>query len=179
MKNRHLQRRALLLYSLSARIARNSPSTCILLTFFIVSFLPYPQKKSATRNIPPLCIHLHPFLLDWKDFEQAGFNVTKTLENIAEDEFYYFIDEKTGNDSLLLKVIERYSNEVSGYFYLYERLGILADRVKRRNQEYFRKYIELDIPNKLVEYRIKMLNVQKNLLSKKLDLVEKHMGDLQ
>ena len=127
----------------------------------------------------PATLDAAPFLLNWKDFEQAGFKVVKTLEKLSEELFHYIIDEKTENDSLLLKTIERYTNEVLGHFYLYHRLGILADKLKRRNQGYFRKYIGLNIPNKLTEYHRKMLNFQKILLSKELTLVEQRLEGLQ
>lgn len=138
-------------------------------------------KKERIRKVldSPATLDVAPFLLDWRDFEQAGFDVTKTLENIAEQHNYYITDEKTDNESLLLKVTERYLNEVSGYFYLYETVGILADKVRRRNKEYFRKYIELDIPNRLVKYRARMLNIKRELLSRELALVDQHINDTQ
>jgi hypothetical protein len=138
-------------------------------------------KEEKIREVlgAPATLDVAPFLLNWKDFEQAGFKVVKILENLSQELFYYIIDEKTGNDSLLLKAMQRYSNEVSGYFYLYETLGILADKVKRRNQEYFRKYIELNIPNKMPEYHRKMLKIQKILLSKELALMEERLEELQ
>jgi hypothetical protein len=145
-----------------------------------------PSKSSAGKKgrisevlESPVTLEVAPFLSNWKYFEQAGFNVTKTLENLAEEHFHFTTDENVDDDSLLLRVIERYSNQVFGHFYLYERLGILADKIRRQNREYFRKYIELDIPNKLVEYRIKILNIQKELLSKKLGLVEQRIEELR
>jgi hypothetical protein len=127
----------------------------------------------------PVTLDVAPFLLNWRDFEQAGFNVIKTLERLSEELFHYIIDEKTENDSLLLKAMQRYLNEVLGHFYLYYSLGILADKIKRRNQEYFRKYIGLNIPNRLTEYHRKMLNFQKILLSKELTLIEQRLEGLQ
>jgi hypothetical protein len=127
----------------------------------------------------PATLDVAPFLLNWKDFEQAGFKVVNTLEKLSQELFHYIVDEKTENDSLLLKAMQRYSNEVLGHFYLYHRLGILADKIKKRNQEFFREYIELNIPNKLTEYHRKMLNFQKILLSKELTLIEQRLEGLQ
>lgn len=129
--------------------------------------------KEVIEN--PIIKAVAPFLSYWNDFEQAGFDTIKTLETIANELRNYVVDEKIEDDYLLLKFTERYSNEISGYFYLYDLLGILADRVKRRNPEHFRKYIELDIPNKLVEYRLRMLITQKELLSKELARIEQHI----
>jgi hypothetical protein len=134
-------------------------------------------KKEIIREVldSSITLDVAPFLLYWKDFEQAGFDVINTLKNLAKESLYYITDEKTDNDSLLLTVTQRYSNEVSGYFYLYDTLGIIADKVKRRNQGYFRKYIELNIPNKMIEYRRKMLSIQKKLLSNEIALVERRL----
>lgn len=138
-------------------------------------------KKERMEEVldAPATLDVAPFLLNWKDFEQTGFKVVKTLEKLSEELFHYIIDEKTENDSLLLKAIERYTNEVLAHFYLYHRLGILADKLKRRNQEYFRKYIGLNIPNKLTEYHRKMLIFQKILLSKEVTLMEQRLEGLQ
>jgi hypothetical protein len=134
-------------------------------------------KKERIREVldSSNTVDVAPFLLYWNDFEQAGFDVINTLENLANENLYFITDEKTDDDFLLLAVTQRYSNEVSGYFYLYDTLGIIADKVKRRNQGYFRKYIELNIPNKMIEYRRKMLSIQKKLLSNEIALVEQRL----
>lgn len=138
-------------------------------------------KRRRVREIieNPIIKDLAPFLLFWEHFEKAGFDAVKKLGYIAQELYYYILDPETGMDFLILKVTERYFNEVLGFFSLFYKLGILKARRERLHQEHYKKYFELDIPSKLVEYRLRMLNLQKELLSKELDRVETCINSIQ
>jgi hypothetical protein len=129
-------------------------------------------KKARVREVlkNPIIKGLAPFLLYCEDFQKMGFDVVRTLEQVSDGLRDYILDPEVGKDLLLLRSTEKYAYQVSKHFYLYENFGFLADRNISS-----RKYRQLDITNKLSQYRLKMWNIQKELLSKELVVVEQRI----
>jgi hypothetical protein len=78
------------------------------------------------------------------------------------------LDPSIDANYLLLRITERYYGKVSRHFYHFEEFYFLDSYRKQ-----LKKYNELQINEKIKEYRLTMLRLLKRLLSKQVAMVDR------
>jgi hypothetical protein len=129
-------------------------------------------SKDRIRKVmlsPNIIDHV-PFLTYWQDFEEMEFDAISVLKGLVKDlGENVIVDPIIDTNYLLLRVTERFYNEVSKYFDFFVELIIIDPR--RREQ--LKKYNKLQICKKIKEYRLTMLKMLKMLLSDQLTIVDR------
>jgi hypothetical protein len=109
----------------------------------------------------PAIVQEAPFLMYWQDFEKAGFNVIGLLRKIGTE---FQNQLQFDNDYLLRRVTERYYIELTNYFYSLESPRFFHEYIKN---------VSFQTHKKMNEYRLKMLNIQQEWLTKQIKDIDK------
>jgi hypothetical protein len=120
--------------------------------------------------LSPNIIDHAPFLMYWQDFEEMEFDAISVLKGLVKGfGENVILDPIIDTNNLLLRVTERYYNEVSKYFDSFEELIFIDPRCR----EQLKKYNKLQISKKIKEYRLTMLKMLKKLLSDQVTIVDR------
>lgn len=156
-------------------------------------------SKERIRKVisNPGIIQKVEFLKYWRDFEDVGFDVLDILKKIITDfntiikehyrdyshDYNTYEDDHspiiglkardTSDDNVKLILTERCHKAVLDYFSRFEYPTILSPIVSTKQ---YLIYKNLKIESKLREYNLEMLKIQRNLLSRRLNRIDKEIN---
>lgn len=109
-----------------------------------------------------------PFLDCWQEFEKVGFDVVGTLRDIGAEFLNQVSNENIDDYYLLTRVMERYYDAVSFYFYWFGN-PLFFDK----NKKYFEEYYRYNIDDKFHSYRIETLKRLRMGFIQKIETIDK------
>lgn len=130
------------------------------------------RVREVLRNLSSKYDKIFPFLLNWENFEKAGFAVLDVLLRISR-EYAAFLNHPAWTDDYLLREItKRYYKELSGYFRFKDK-KLIVKEIDSNAPQVSSEKIDSETLLNLNKYRRQILGLIKKWLEQELENVNK------